>query len=1350
MNSLFLAIALVLPPTTTTLAKMPNPQQSAELSEPFPQFQNHADTAAIHAHPGFAEFTTADTPDLSLDKYHLLDHSTQVQSMTFTVVSTADTGVGTLRDAITRANANPGFDTILFSIGSGPKTITVFTNLPTLNGPTLLDGRSQPGYSGRPLVELVGGTASLARGIGLAGGYSVVQGFVINRFNEGIVSTTTGFNTIKGNYIGTDITGTQKRPNRSDGIWLITSDNVIGGSLSEDANVISGNGASGIVLRASEFYAGDRMGARNTIINNKIGTDWTGALALGNSGDGVLLNGSGSIGGASANTIGGTTSNSRNTISGNALSGINLNGPDTNDNMILGNNIGTDYAGVQALGNTFYGIYLWSSAHNNTIGGNALGAPNIISANGQHGITLNGGNVSNNRILGNIIGLTATQAPLGNIEAGIRIRGGAFGNTIGGLAAADGNVLGANKYGVRLSEQAHHNVIIRNAIGTRLDGSGAVGNSRFGVWLEDASDNIIGTLGSGNVIAYNDKGIVLKATNPSLIGRRNSWRGNACYNNNSMEIDIGDDGVSLNDAQDVDAGPNDQINYPLAAVVRARGATVLKIWVNGTPFTYISIDVYYGDSCTPLGQASAQFYLATVDVTTDSHGYASYTLPTTAHNAFALCATAGISGSSELTRCGRIAAEHISLVPSRDGRLLYYEGDAAMPRINVCADGTPSTRITFNTFGLSNPSGINATLSWDVEGNEPGRCGRVDRQEASGSTAAFILTHPDGPVVQDDYSVILTDEDGQPLADIPVRWHRPPVLMVHGLWSAGSTWDAMQRAFVGTRTPVTLAISYHGDLHFESNRDVVERGIQALLDSTVSGAYSAEKVDVVGHSMGGVLARKYLQSESYANDMFRVITLTSPHAGSQVPNLLYDEPGMLVLREVLRIASKNPYRGAIEDLRVNSAATAALNGPSLNRNTVPSHVVVSTVGALEGNGWLGTVWRFTLWILGAGAAECVFQGEDSDLLVPLSSQRGGVALSATSEFAGPIHTEATAAPAIVDEVKRLLRTSSTGAEWLSGFQPSVLSYVSCSPLRGASAKGDQAIASVSIVSPPTGAVCVPGQSVNVSVSSTGPISSLFVGAAHGGGAWCDTVIDAGAGQVPLVVPIDAIGSITLFVIGRDGSGAMAFDTVEVEVQIAALLDSIVAFPAFIGCAVGDSAQVSLLGYYDDGLVRDISYLPGLTYSVADPAVAELVQQAIVVATSVGETAVTASVNGRSAVIPLRSVNRTDWQSVDVAYGSVDKREPEEIVLVTPWPNPARNSPVHIRFTLPRRSHASVSILDVSGRIVRRIASDDLVLGTHQFVWDLRRANGARVAPGLYFCDVRGGSMRAVQKFVLMP
>src|SRR2546426_1625985 len=71
------------------------------------------------------------------------------RAATFTVTNTANTGAGSLRQAIIDANNSPGVDTIQFNItGGGFQTIAPTSALTAIADPVILDGTTQPGYSG--------------------------------------------------------------------------------------------------------------------------------------------------------------------------------------------------------------------------------------------------------------------------------------------------------------------------------------------------------------------------------------------------------------------------------------------------------------------------------------------------------------------------------------------------------------------------------------------------------------------------------------------------------------------------------------------------------------------------------------------------------------------------------------------------------------------------------------------------------------------------------------------------------------------------------------------------------------------------------------------------------------------------------------------------------------------------------------------------------------------------------------------------------------------------------------------------------------------------------------------------
>jgi hypothetical protein len=88
--------------------------------------------------------------------------------------------------------------------------------------------------------------------------------------------------------------------------------------------------------------------------------------------------------------------------------------------------------------------------------------------------------------------------------------------------------------------------------------------------------------------------------------------------------------------------------------------------------------------------------------------------------------------------------------------------------------------------------------------------------------------------------------------------------------------------------------------------------------------------------------------------------------------------------------------------------------------------------------------------------------------------------------------------------------------------------------------------------------------------------------------------------------------------------------------------------------------------------------------------------------------------------------------------------PASYALESPRPNPFR-AQTTIQFDVPVRERATVSIVDVSGRIVKRVASGELVPGRYRRDWDGRDEAGRRVASGVYFVRLETGSFAATRK-----
>ncbi len=247
---------------------------------------------------------------------------------TYAVANINDSGPGSLRQAILDANANAGLDTITFNIaGGGIHTIAPISALPDITDAVIIDATSQPGYAGTPLIELDGtGAGNNRAGLTLESGSSgsTIRGLAINRFGgDGIHITRSSGNLIEHNFIGTDPSGTIARGNGGDGIELYFSaaNNVI------RYNVISAN------VWGISIGIGSSDDDSNVIQANKVGTDVTGTIALGNTTAGITA------GFGCVNTlIGGSAAGQANVIAFNGI-GLEFRPNAAAGHSILGNSI---------------------------------------------------------------------------------------------------------------------------------------------------------------------------------------------------------------------------------------------------------------------------------------------------------------------------------------------------------------------------------------------------------------------------------------------------------------------------------------------------------------------------------------------------------------------------------------------------------------------------------------------------------------------------------------------------------------------------------------------------------------------------------------------------------------------------------------------------------------------------------------------------------------------------------------------------------------------------------------------------------------------------------------------------
>lgn len=577
------------------------------------------------------------------------------------VTTTADSGPGSLREAIALANnfVSGGNDVISFNIpGVGSRTIAPASALPALLDGTTIDGYTQPGASANTLsnghnavirIILSGANAPVdTDGLELFGPNSIVRGLSIVGFGgaegDGVrISGGTG-SRVEGCFIGLEPDGSTRRGNGGNGVHIAplsaqldTRLHTIGGLVPAARNVISANGYG--------IYA-DASGS-NSIAGNHIGTDAAGLLSRGNTNGGVLVAGVKSVG----NQIGGPGVAYRNVISGNSFEADNgaVALIASSRTLVGGNFIGVDATGANALPNAGTGVELFNSG-TNIIGGLTAGSANVISGNSLGGVLINGSS-SENRLQGNLIGTDATGTrALPNIMMGVQVANGA-GNVIGGPEPGAGNVISGNReQGVELFTTSQRATVVQgNFIGTDRTGTLPLGNNGGGVVVESSRHRV-----ESNVIAFSaGPGVYISG------GVGSTVTANSIYNNGNFGIDLGSFGVLANDPGDLDAGVNSSQNYPaLSNALRTANSTVVVGTLNSQSNQSYRLEFFDNTECDSSNFGEGRTFLGSLNVTTDAGGNANFTFTHPAPIAFAHYITATATdtngSTSEFSRCVKV------------------------------------------------------------------------------------------------------------------------------------------------------------------------------------------------------------------------------------------------------------------------------------------------------------------------------------------------------------------------------------------------------------------------------------------------------------------------------------------------------------------------------------------------------------------------------------------------------------------------------------------------------------------------------------------------------------------------
>jgi len=494
---------------------------------------------------------------------------------------------------------------------------------------------------------------------------------------------------------------------------------------------------------------------------------------------------------------------------------------------------------------------------------------------------------------------------------------------------------------------------------------------------------------------------------------------------------------------------------------------------------------------------------------------------------------------------------------------------------------------------------------------------------------------------------------------------RPPAFLVHGIWSGPETW---QYDFVrqnDPRFPRYELAKYPNDEPYGANVLRVSDRLRGFLDEMRSDGFAVTQAWGIGHSMGGQLLRRVVgctfpQSldpacnhrnddrleNFYSGNLYGFVSVDSPHYGSELADLflpIIEQRPWLEL--ALCAAGKCPLRGALADLRVQSFAT--YNAPRL---ALPTVLMVGRGGSewLEHRSvpvsawsdWPMLMWNtlflYNLAIGDLGSFVDSVLGPGHDLAVGFSSQAGGASTYAAFPYvdsqATGMHTDVTSEDRYAAEILRYLLGLDPGifAPGLPQNTPGIgSSSAHVSSVRGESRSirsHNAESGTLTIVTPTAGAVYVPGDIVNLQVSTSVPLAATLIlfGAQS-------MLLDDGSTNANFTAP-ELHGPVSIAVVAVDAAGGEHLAQVEIQVEPGLTLLNLLPDSPELRLFEGDRVAPGISAEYADGSRRPLDASLVSLHS-QNPTIA-WIDQSHIVGLAVGHTLIEVSFGNAKALIPV--------------------------------------------------------------------------------------------------------------------
>lgn len=482
-----------------------------------------------------------------------------------------------------------------------------------------------------------------------------------------------------------------------------------------------------------------------------------------------------------------------------------------------------------------------------------------------------------------------------------------------------------------------------------------------------------------------------------------------------------------------------------------------------------------------------------------------------------------------------------------------------------------------------------------------------------------------------DFEYIIDDQiiDGPDFSIFKV-----PVVLVHGIWSGPEAWNDMKNELDNSGFAFSYPIYYkNSSASLEENRNVPAKYIEEYIELLQLFGYTVNKVDLVCHSMGGILAKSNYSVENVQENVRRIVTIGTPHYGTPwVDNVLL--PIINEFPQHIKRVEKWFEKlfnhdvcitcGAVEDLQVQENPPIvegnALGVPSLTANGI----------SIEGNipNWIITFWEFLFRILKIPDITTFYQfhqwlfgkGVSSDWIVSGDSQKAGMSnildIDLLCWWIG--HLLETTNDEFINATINFLESDSQDILEIK-YQPLFVKSTNTLKKNIRESNINREEIELTITQPEEGEEYYPGDSVHVVAEGESLKYVLIIGSEE-------------ASKLDSIPPFDfdfeipqyALGEFNIIAFARDIDGNIGGDLVKVNILSNETIQSIVCWPQGpFACSIRDTVYLDVYGTFSDNVERNITYSSlGTSYYSSNTGVAEIIGDGIIKANSSGEVIIT--------------------------------------------------------------------------------------------------------------------------------